>query len=178
MKKFIYFILIVMIAAAAGCSQSIVETEETSIGASTNNSDFNLSIWTDKSIYSTDEPIECSASLEYIGESDLTVFHSDPLIVFYIQGGNFNGEWARQDSLNRTEFTCQEEIVIPFEKSGGWSSDDPNAEFFQEFYSEDELFLPPGEYLLWTQIEYSTDENDFSGSHNTLEVSVSITVQE
>ncbi len=160
-----------------GLRNCCCEVEETTVGNTVTNDDFSLSIWADKSTYKTDEPIECYSSLTYLGQDDIKVYHADPLVVFYIEGGSFNGEWARQDSLNLTDFTANEEIVLPFQKSGGWSSDDPNAEFFKEFYSKDELILPAGDYKLWTQVEYSTDVDDIVGTMNTLEVSISVHVK-
>lgn len=154
------------------------EVEETTIGNTATDDVFALSIVADNSVYKANEAIECYALLEIIGEEPTTVLHSNPLVVFYIKGGDyFKGEYAREDSLNSTTFEPEDEKRIEFQKSGGWSGDDPNASFYEEFYADDELGLPAGEYTLGVQIEYSTDENDIVGTQKTLEAFVSITVK-
>ena len=164
--------------AAAGCAPPNGEIEETTVGETVQNDDFRLSVWADNSTYKANEFIECCASVEYLGQDGITVYHSDPLLVFYIKGGKFDGKGARQDELNKTDFAPQDEIIMPFKKSGGWSADDPNAAFFQAFYADKELILPPGQYKLCAQIAYSTDKDDMRGPMSTIEASVFVTVQE
>lgn len=178
MKKSLFilmavFTLAMLVACAPMASEEI---EETTVGESAVNDDFTLSIAADNSVYKADEAIICHAILTYIGEEPITLLHSDPLVVFYINGGIFKGGGARQDSLNRTTFEQNQEMTVDFVKSGGWSGDDPNAEFFKSFYAEDELILPKGQYTLAVQIEYSTDENDMRGTQQVLEAIISVTV--
>jgi len=37
---------------------------------------------------------------------------------------------------------------VPFAKSGGWTADDPNASFYERFYRDPRLILPPGHWRL------------------------------
>ena len=178
MKKILYILMAVLalVLMSACVPMQSEEVEETTIGKTAVNDDFTLSIAADNSVYKANEAIICHAILTYIGEEPITLLHSDPLVVFYIEGGNFSGEWARQDSLNRTTFEQGQEMTVVYAKSGGWSGDDPNEEFYKTFYADEELRLPAGQYMLTAQIEYSTDENDMRGTQQTLEVPISVTV--
>lgn len=185
MKKRIYIALAVLtltVAALAGCmppgQEQDKEEEETTIGNSAYLEPFMLSIAADNSVYQADEAIICHAILTHLGEEPITIYHSDPLAVFFIEGGPFKGEWARQDSLNRTTFEPEQEITVLFAKSGGWSADDEKAAFFETFYAEETLRLPPGDYTLSVQIAFATDENDMRGTMQTLTSSIDITVEE
>lgn len=178
MKKFLSILMAVLVLFLASCAPTqSEEVEEATVGKTVTNDYFKLSIVADKSVYKADEAISCYALLEVMGEEQITVLHSDPLVVFYVEGEKyFEGDYIRQDSLNRTTFAPGDEKRFEFQKSGGWSEDDPNASFYEEFYSDNELRLSSGQYMLGVQIEYSTDENDMRGTQQTLEALVSITV--
>jgi hypothetical protein len=140
--------------------------------------DFVLTITADKSVYQADEVIACEARLKYTGTEETTVYSSSPLVAFGIEGGLFDGGFAREDMLMRTAFAPGEEQTLPFQKSGGWSADDPNADYYEAFYADSALVLPPGEYTLSAVMEYATDENDVVGTQQTLIASLNITVEE
>lgn len=182
MKKSLWFLIVVLaLALLTACvPMQIEEVEETTIAESAVNDDFiSLTIVADNSVYKADEVIECYATLTNMGEEPITVLHSNPLVVFYIEGGDyFSGSYGREDSLNRTTFVPEEELRIEFQKSGGWSADDPNAAFYKTFYEEKELRLPVGQYTLAAHLEYSTDENNMQGTQQMLEVTILITVDD
>lgn len=177
-KSLIIFIAALALVLLGACApMQSEEVEETKVGHTATNDVFELSIVADNSVYKANEAIECYALLETIGEEPIAVLHSDPLVVFFIKGEEyFKGDYARQDSLNRTTFVPGDEKRYGFQKSGGWSADHPNASFYEEFYADDELRLPAGKYTLGVQIGYSTDENDMRGTQQTLEAFISITV--
>ena len=76
----------------------------------------------------------------------------------------------RNDILINTTLEPNDEIKLEFQKSGGWSADDPNAKFYEEFYSEENLILPKDEYTLSVNLEYSTDENKIVETEQTLNI--------
>lgn len=181
MRKTLIVITIMLLITALSACSSIAKDTTTSETAY--NEDFRLTITVDKSVYKTDEPIDCYATIEYKGKEPFTVYHADPLMVFSIEGRNyFHGDYARNDVLERTTFESEDESLpderrIEFQKSGGWSADDPDADFYEAFYKDKELRLPAGEYALSAQIEYSTDENDVVGSMHMLSATVTVRVR-
>ena len=44
--------------------------------------------------------------------------------------------------------TQEEPLVVPFAKSGGFSPDDPNADFMEAYFADPELILPPGTWRI------------------------------
>lgn len=167
-----------LVFGLTACTDAPEEVEETNTAATVVNDDFTLTITTDNSVYAADEEITCEALLTYTGSEETTVYSSSPLVAFGIEGGLFDGGFAREDMLMSTAFAPGEEKVLPFQKSGGWSADDPNADYFEAFYADSALVLPPGEYTLSAVMEYSTDENDVVGTQQTLIAFVNITVDE
>ena len=112
--------------------------------------DFILSIFSDKEVYSTADSIQVWATLEYIGDYDeITIWHSLPAIIFTITDGNaFNMDGLVADVLEKTILQRGEVYRFEFQKSGGWSADDPDADFWQRFFLEEDLRLPAGEYAI------------------------------
>jgi len=167
-----------LVFSLAACTTAPGEVEETNAAATVVDGDFTLTITTDNSVYPADEVITCEALLQYTGDEDITVYSSDPLVAFGIEGGLFDGGFARNDVLMSTAFAPGEEKVLPFQKSGGWSADDPNADYYEAFYADNTLVLPPGDYTLSAVMDYSLDADDVVGTQHTLIASVNITVEE
>lgn len=183
-KTLIVMTILIMIFAVSACFPTGDQVvEETTVADTVHNEDFMLTIVADNSVYKADEPIACYATIEYMGEEPIAIYHADPLLVFSIEGGEyFHGDYARNDVLERTTFENKDEVLpderrFAFQKSGGWSADDPNADFYEEFYKDKELQLPAGEYTLSTIMEYSTDEDDVVGTMQTLTAVVTVQVK-
>jgi hypothetical protein len=92
-------------------------------------------------------------------------------------GKYFDGSYAQNDVLMPTAFTKGEPARYDFVKSGGWSADDENADFYEAFFADPELILPAGEYEVSATLKYSTDPDDVLGTQQTLMVSLEITVE-
>lgn len=169
MKKPISLLIVLLIVLINACSvPPEIEKEELTTGNTVFNEDFILSIVTDNSEYSKYTPVNCYATIEYIGAESITIYHSDPLIAFGIEDNKyFDGGGTRCDVLINTQFNPDDEpIRIEFQKNGGWSENDPKANFYREFYEQKELILPKGEYLLLVNMAYSSDENDIIGTQH------------
>lgn len=155
-------------------------TEEVSSNISVNMKDevFELKMYVDKDKYTHDEVINCYVTLEYIGEEDsITVYNSDPLAGFALKDDKyFDGGYFSNDVLLTTTFKRGEIVRFDYVKSGGWAGEDPNADFYQEFYSEKELILPAGIYEISAAIAFSLDTNNMLGSKYNKSVSAYIKV--
>jgi hypothetical protein len=156
------------------------ETKGTSITANYKDKLFNLTLYVDKDTYSKGEAIQCYATVEYICEDDsITVYSSDPLVGFGIKDDKyFDGGYTANEILMATTFNKGETKSYDFVKSGGWSADDPNAEFYEEFYKDKKLILPPGKYQLSAAINYSLDPENVQGSNHNTFVSVFVMVED
>jgi hypothetical protein len=129
---------------------------------------FELKLNIEKTTFLAEEPIPYSASLTYIGDGDsFTVWGSHTIVGFRITNGlDFDMEGASTLELAATKLLKNKTVVYPFVKSGGYSNDDPKADFWREFYSEKELTLPPGKYLIEAVCVFSLDESVVDSHYN------------
>jgi len=154
--------LLVFLLALVGCqnpqNQGQIEpdktdnmaTATTQIEAEATENDFSLKLYADNSVYSTDETIKIWASLEYVGNlNSITIWHGDPYIVFSItDGAGFNSSGFINDILTSTELKKGELYHFDYVKSGVWDTQGPDADFWENFYQEEELELPAGTYTI------------------------------
>ena len=139
--------------------------------------DFELKLFANKASYTVDESIQIWATLEYVGEKDtVTIWHGLPYIAFSItDGADFNVDGMVLTLLTSTELSKGEIYEFDYVKSGGFSADDPNAEYWEKFYQEEELKLPKGIYTVTVRGEFALSEdvvNDDSGLSCQLQLEV------
>lgn len=161
----------------SACGEKLEETSF-NIVVSTKDDTFELKMYLDKGTYRSDEVISCYATLEYVGEEDsITIYHSDPLIGFALKDNRyFDGGYFTNDVLLTTTLNKGEIMRVDFIKSGGWASDNPNADFYEKFYAEQDLILPVGRYKIAASVTCSFDGNDIIGSKYNKSVSEHIKV--
>ena len=156
MKKLLLLTLaLIFLLALSACGGESANAEPTPVanepvsGESISN-DFRLRLHADKSVYRTDEAIQIHATIEYIGEKETQNMEGGgSVLVFSVTDGadfNMDGLWLTE--LRRYGFKKGVEYVADFVKSGGYDAYDPMADFWEEFYDQEELFLPPGTYTV------------------------------
>ncbi|MGO4543441.1 hypothetical protein AB4Z29_01395 [Paenibacillus sp. 2TAB23] len=121
---------------------------------------FEMTLNIEKTAFAKGEPIECSVSMTYVGAQDsITIWGPSSYIVFYLTDGQrIEMEGANTTELSPTVLKKGEKHLFPFQKSGGYSNDDPNASFWRSFYEEKDLLLPSGTYLIAANADFSLDE--------------------
>lgn len=156
-KIIIFIFSVLIIFPLAGCqNKNIVSVTETPTATKTdetvkdNNKLFELKLYSDKTTYITADKIKIWATLKYIGtNSHITIWHGDPYISFTISDGkDFNTGGLFDDVLSSTELEKDKIYKFEYSKNGGYSADDPKADFWKKFYSEKYLNLPEGEYTI------------------------------
>lgn len=144
-----------------GCDgiNNLPETSASSASYSENGVEMNL--FSDKEVYKTTDIIQIWATLEYTGADDtVTIWHGDPPIVFSITDGEeFNSVGGVFAVLQSTILNRGEQYQFDYQKSGGWNADAPDADFWENFYAEEDLLLPPGEYTVLVKSEFSLTES-------------------
>jgi hypothetical protein len=116
--------------------------------------DFELVLESEKARYRPDEAIIVTASLAYTGEAkriDVTTDASGP-IQFGIREKVFGEIEVGGLSLltcKTTTFTRGEPLSDPFQKSGGFSGDHPDAGMLRHWMEDPELRLPEGTWHVW-----------------------------
>jgi len=151
---------------------------QTDIVVSSKDEIFELKLYVDKNTYSTEGIIQCYATVEYVGDKDsITIYSSDPLVGFGLKDDKyFDGGYAVNDVLISTTFKKGEIVRFDYMKSGGWSGDDTNADFYKKFFAEKELILPAGNYEISASIDGSFDSDDMLGTKYKQTVKTTIKV--
>ena len=142
--------------------------------------DFILRLFTSSDTHQTGDAITVWSEFEYLGENEsITIYHSIPYLVFQITGDNgFEMNPMRVDVLESSDLVSGETYHFEFQKSGGWSLDDEDASFWENFFNEPALILPPGRYTITAIAEFSLSSENVIGSQITLSTEISIVVQE
>ena len=174
------FCITLFTITACGTKTDEIPTDEilTDIIEGRKDENFELKIYLDKNIYSTEEIIQCYATVEYVGdEESITIYSSDPLVGFGLKDDKyFDGGYAVSDVLKSTTFKKGEIVRFDYMKTGGWSDDDSNADFYKEFFAEKELILPVGNYEVSASIDGSFDSDDMLGTKYKQAVKTAIKV--
>jgi len=141
-----------------GCCVANIPVLETALlGENTvthTNNDFIMTLNSDKHIYSTRDIIMIWGTLEYVGDNEtVEIWHGCPFMGFSIAGGDaFDFGSVMRDVMLfvLVSSVLERGRVYHFDyiKSGGWSADDPNAEYWESFFSKKDLLLPVGEYTI------------------------------
>lgn len=175
----LFFCIILLTSAGCGGKTKIKESEKPSdIVVSLKDEIFELTMYIGKDTYTHNEIVNCYATLEYIGEEDdIVVYSADPLVGFSLKDDKyFGGGHIVNDILMTTKLEKGKIVKFDYVKSGGWTDDGPNANFYKKFFSEKELILPAGKYEISASIACSFDENDILGSQYNNSVSSYIAV--
>lgn len=151
-----------------GCCVVEIPVSDTAvIGANSvthESNNFIMTLNSDGHTHNTADAIRIWGTLEYVGEGDtVEIWHGCPFMVFSIGGG---GEIDFTDVAGGFVIEILTSSVLErgrvyhfnFQKSGAWSADDPNAEFWENFFAEEDLFLPVGEYVIVLRGDFGLTE--------------------
>lgn len=129
---------------------------------------FEMELYSDKQTYKTTDKIKIWATLKYIGNnSEVKIWHGDPYISFYISDEKkFNIGGIVDTILRFTTLEKDKLYEFDYVKNGGYSSDDPDADFWKKFYEEKDLYLPEGEYSIKVGGAFSLTENPEESKSN------------
>jgi len=116
--------------------------------------DFVMTLNSDRYTYSATDIIIIWGTLEYVGDNDtIEIWHGCPFMLFRTEGGkeiDFGSVMGTFTASVLVSSVLEKGRVYHFDhqKSGGWGADDPNAEYWANFFSTKDLFLPEGEYTI------------------------------
>jgi hypothetical protein len=118
-----------------------------------------LAATAEPAVVTVGEPIEVEAVLTHDRPDPLLVTGSGTGIVVFrvtrLGDGLTSGLPVSNGDCARHRLPAGEPTVVPFTKSGGFSPDDPNADFLDIYFSDPTLTLPPG---IW-RIDITTQGN-------------------
>lgn len=152
------------------------------VSATTRSGDFELTLRSAKARYSLNERIDVEASLTYAGEElgGVQIAHAmgadDGPMGFGIEEpvlGELRLTPTTQDACARTMLEHGEPLTTEFEKSGGFSGDDPRAAEYRAFFEDPELRLPEGTWHVYAVASFSIGDC----SPDTIDLRVDLAIE-
>lgn len=137
---------------------------------------FLVKTYIDKLVFKENEEISMYSTIEYIGEKDsISIWSGEPYFHYTIYNGQeYFNEGLTKDILKQRTLNKNQIYTIPFSKSGGYSADDPKADFWKDYYAEKELKLPKGEYFFTAYTDFSLYEEQVEKVALTIDFEVKV----
>lgn len=170
------------LVVVAGCGPSIPSLQpevNVPVFGSAAEPPFRLTLTAERGQYEAGQAIQVLARLDYEGlEPSVAMWGSGSGPVgFSIEqlDGPFDlgGAWTADCVKSSIDAAGQ---LIPFEKAGGWSSDDPMAAQFQQFMADPFFRLPPGTYRITALADFYLAECAQDAPHVDLSTSIDLVV--
>ena len=131
--------------------------------ADNSDENFKIILYSDKDSYSDTEEVDIWATIEYIGSEDnIVIYSGEPYAGFDVESEGIEYiSFIRHFLLKTT--TLKQGVVyeFPLRKSGGFSADAEDSDYWREFYSEERMLFPVGEYNLTFSTDFYTDESSY-----------------
>lgn len=138
-----------------------------------------LAVTAEPAVVASGEAIEVEAVLTHDRPDALIVSGSGTGIVFFsvtrLEDGLTSGPPVMTGDCGLHELPAGAPTVVPFSKSGGYSPDDPNADFLEIYFADPELTLPAGSWQIEVTTHGSLGEG-CAGPQLDLAISLVVTV--
>ena len=167
MKRLVILIMLFIVVSLSACEKEEIAPIITTQGRQVTESfddNFRIILYSEKDIYSDTEEINIWGTLEYIGPEDsIDIYSGEPYIGFTVESEGVPFIQNLVLTLLKTTTLEKGEVQeFPLRKSGGFSEDDEDADFWREFYTEERMLFPKGEYQLTFSTGFYTDtDSDF-----------------
>ena len=158
-------------------SEPSAATSDGQVVQTTRSGDFELTIRAGQARYVAGESIDISATLTYLGQDPVVIHHASGASVpgrGSVDGPDTGGEggpigfgivepvlgdlvvgtgWDL--SCGQSTLEPGEELAVPFQKGGGWSSNHPRAAEYRAYLEDPDLRLATGTWHIYAVAEFS-----------------------
>ena len=166
MKRLVILIMLFIVVSLSACEEEeiapIITTQGRQVAESFDDN-FRIILYSEKDIYGDTEEINIWGTLEYIGPEDSIDIHSgDPYIGFNVESEGVYFIQSLVFTILMTT-TLEKGVVheFPLRKSGGFGEDDEDADFWRDFYTEERMLFPIGEYQLTFSSGFDIDTDSY-----------------
>lgn len=140
-----------------------------------------ISVTAAPAVVAAGQRIEVEAVVTNDGDQPLVLSGSGSGFVFFsvtrVEDGLTSGPPVMSGDCAPHVLPPGEPMVVPFFKAGGFSPDDPNADFLSAYFSEDALTLPSGSWHIMITTAATLGEG-CTGEQVQLEISLPVTVSD
>lgn len=156
-----------------GCVATPIRAEDRDRG-------FLLTISAPHQVWGAGQPIEVSSRFSYLGAGATKVWGAAPgphvrFDVVELTGHRKMHAGWRQGCASW--LMTQLPITTPFNKSGGWTDEDPDAAFYRQYFADPEFRLPAGRWQITATAPFSLGPDTCGGPNVDLRASLTLTVQ-
>jgi hypothetical protein len=148
------------------------------VAAEARDGSFVIQIAATQERYAAGEPIMVATRLTYLGpRSEIQVAHAGagPVIVGLEQlDGPFDPGGGSDASCRHSVLKAGVPVEAAYQKSGGYTGDDPLAAQYKAFFADPAVRLPAGTYRFTAQVQLS--EEDCGGVRHDLTASITVSV--
>ncbi|MBN2605141.1 MAG: hypothetical protein JXR62_04870 [Bacilli bacterium] len=122
---------------------------------------FIIILYSEKDSYSNLEEVNLWGTIQYIGSEDsIDIYSGEPYAGFDVESeGVMFISFFRLTLLKTTTLNKGEVYEFPLRKSGGFSEDAEDADFWRDFYTEERMLFPIGEYQVTFYTDFYTDND-------------------
>jgi hypothetical protein len=166
-RKILLILMLLFVLPLSSCQKEEITTVIIREGrqvAESFDDNFRVILYSEKDNYSNIEEIDIWGTIEYIGPEDsINIYSGEPCAGFIVESEGI--QFISNLVLTILKTTSLEKSVIyefPLMKVGGFSEDAEDADFWRDFYAEERMLFPKGEYQLTFLTGFYTDtDSDF-----------------
>ena len=129
--------------------------------AQTSDDNFHIILFSEKDIYSETEEVNILATIQYIGSNDsIDIYSGEPYAGFTVESEGVEYISNLVETILKTT-TLEKDVIyeFPLIKVGGFSEDAEDADFWRDFYSEEKMLFPTGQYQVTFSTGFYTDDS-------------------
>jgi hypothetical protein len=170
--------LLGLVVLAMACSPSQSQPVPRSVESSASDRGYRLTLRVAADRYPEGAPIELATMLENVGGPTTTLVGSGSGLIalsFEQVGGSLRMGGIQTADCAPYEVRVDKPLVPPFQKSVGYSDDDPNAAFYKAYWADPVLHLPRGTWRITAASTFTLRE--CGGDQRQLTASVTIAVE-
>lgn len=161
-KTMVFVLLMFLSMLMVSCEQEeIVPLESSGLPKVTESFDdyFRIVLYSEKDVYNEAEEVKIWGTLEYIGKKDsIEIKSGSPYIGYTVESDGIEYiSFMRLTLLMTTTLEKGEIYEFPLIKSGGFSEDAEDADFWRDFYNEEKMLFPTGVYQLTFSTSFTID---------------------
>ena len=166
-----------LILIVVGCSSEPQPSAPAPVIGEARDDSFALQIAAERDHYRAGDSIGVSTQVSYLGpKPELVVGHASSLVMVSLEqlDGPFEAGGGSDLVCVRSTMRPGVPVAASYQKSGGFSADDPLAAQYRAFFADPVLRLPPGTYRFTATIELF--ENDCGATGIPHDISAAITI--